>query len=84
MAKEKAKVVAPESDIKPMKTWVIDAETKVVLSDDLEAEKRTDWYEDKVIVKAMPVGEVFVIYVRDRTEQDIKDADSYGGNLEDA
>lgn len=69
---------------RPMKTWVIDAETKVVLSEDLEAEKRKDWYEDKVMVKAMPVGEVFVIYVRDRTEQDIKDADSYGGNLEDA
>ena len=81
---EKAKVVASESDIKPMKTWVVDAETKVVLSDDLDAEKRTDWLEDKIQVKAMPAGEVFVIYVRDRTEQDIKDADSYGGNLEDA
>jgi hypothetical protein len=69
---------------KSVKTWVIDAETKVVLSDDLDAEKRTDWLEDKIQVKAMPVGEVFVIYVRDRTEQDIKDADSYGGNLEDA
>ena len=69
---------------KPVKTWVIDADTKVVLSDDLEAEKRTDWYEDKVMVKAMPVGEVFVIYVRDRTEQDIKDADMRGGNLENA
>ncbi len=69
---------------KPVKTWVIDADTKVVLSEDLEAEQRKDWYEDKVMVKAMPVGEVFVIYVRDRTEQDIKDADSYGGNLEDA
>ena len=81
---EKAKVVAPESDIKPMKTWAVDAETKVVLSDDLDAEKRTDWLEDKIQVKAMPVGEVFVIYVRDRTEQDIKDADMRGGNLEDA
>lgn len=69
---------------KPVKTWVIDADTKVVLSEDLDAEKRTDWLEDKIQVKAMPVGEVFVIYVRDRTEQDIKDADSYGGNLEDA
>ena len=77
-------MVAPESDIKPMKTWVIDAETKVVLSDDLDVEKRTDWLEDKIQVKAMPVGEVFVIYVRDRTEQDIKDADMRGGNLEDA
>lgn len=65
-------------------TWVIDADTKVVLSEDLDAEKRTDWLDDKVTVKAVPVGEVFVIYVRDRTEQDIKDADSYGGNLEDA
>ena len=69
---------------KPVKTWVIDADAKVVLSEDLDAEKRTDWLEDKIQVKAMPVGEVFVIYVRDRTEQDIKDADSYGGNLEDA
>ena len=69
---------------KPVKTWVVDVDTKVVLSEDLEAEKRTDWYEDKVMVKAMPVGEVFVIYVRDRTEQDIKDADMRGGNLEDA
>ena len=71
-------------ETKSVKTWVVDVDTKVVLSEDLEAEKRTDWYEDKVMVKAMPVGEVFVIYVRDRTEQDIKDADSYGGNLEDA
>jgi hypothetical protein len=71
-------------ETKSVKTWVVDAETKVVLSDDLDAEKRTDWLEDKIQVKAMPVGEVFVIYVRDRTEQDIKDADSYGGNLEDA
>ena len=69
---------------KPVKTWVVDVDTKVVLSEDLEAEKRTDWYEDKVMVKAMPVGEVFVIYVRDRTEQGIKDADMRGGNLEDA
>ena len=69
---------------KPVKTWVVDVDTKVVLSEDLEAEKRTDWYEDKVMVKAMPVGEVFVIYVRDRTAQDIKDADMRGGNLEDA
>ncbi len=69
---------------KPVKTWVIDADTKVVLSEDLDAEKRTDWLEDKIQVKAMPVGEVFVIYVRDRTEQDIKDADMRGGNLEDA
>ena len=69
---------------KPVKTWVVDADTKVVLSEDLEAEKRTDWYEDKVMVKAVPVGEVFVIYVRDRTEQDIKDADMRGGDLEDA
>ena len=69
---------------KSVKTWVVDVDTKVVLSEDLEAEKRTDWYEDKVMVKAMPVGEVFVIYVRDRTEQDIKDADMRGGNLEDA
>ena len=72
------------AEMKSVKTWVVDAETKVVLSDDLDAEKRTDWLEDKIEVKAMPVGEVFVIYVRDRTEQDIKDADSYGGNLEDA
>jgi hypothetical protein len=72
------------AEMKSVKTWVVDAETKVVLSDDLDAEKRTDWLEDKIQVKAMPVGEVFVIYVRDRTEQDIKDADSYGGNLEDA
>ena len=72
------------AEMNSMKTWVVDAETKVVLSDDLDAEKRTDWLEDKIQVKAMPVGEVFVIYVRDRTEQDIKDADSYGGNLEDA
>lgn len=72
------------AEMKSVKTWVVDAETKVVLSDDLDAEKRTDWLEDKIQVKAMPVGEVFVIYVRDRTAQDIKDADSYGGNLEDA
>ena len=72
------------AEMKSVKTWVVDAETRVVLSDDLDAEKRTDWLEDKIQVKAMPVGEVFVIYVRDRTEQDIKDADSYGGNLEDA
>ena len=72
------------AEMNSMKTWVVDAETKVVLSDDLDAEKRTDWLEDKIQVKAMPVGEVFVIYVRDRTAQDIKDADSYGGNLEDA
>jgi hypothetical protein len=72
------------AEMKSVKTWVVDAETKVVLSDDLDAEKRTDWLEDKIQVKAMPVGEVFVIYVRDRTEQDIKDADMRGGNLEDA
>lgn len=72
------------AEMKSVKTWVVDAETKVVLSDDLDAEKRTDWLEDKIQVKAMPVGEVFVIYVRDRTAQDIKDADMRGGNLEDA
>ena len=72
------------AEMKSVKTWVVDAETKVVLSDDLDAEKRTDWLEDKIQVKAIPVGEVFVIYVRDRTEQDIKDADMRGGNLEDA
>ena len=72
------------AEMKSVKTWVVDAETRVVLSDDLDAEKRTDWLEDKIQVKAMPVGEVFVIYVRDRTEQDIKDADMRGGNLEDA
>ena len=66
-----------------MKTMVIDADTKYVLSEDLEKEERTDWLEDKTIVKAMPQGEVYVLYVRDRTAQDIKDADTYGGNLED-
>lgn len=76
--------IKASAEMKSVKTWVIDAETKVVLSDDLDAEKRTDWLEDKIQVKAMPVGEVFVIYVRDRTEQDIKDADMRGGNLEDA
>ena len=50
----------------------------------MDAEKRTDWLEDKIIVKVEPYGDAATIYVRDRTEQDIKDADSYGGNLEDA
>ena len=69
---------------KAIRVRVVDKDTLFVYSEDLDAEKRTDWYEDKVMVKAVPVGEVFVIYVRDRTAQDIKDADSYGGNIEDA
>lgn len=56
----------------PMKTWVIDADTKMVLSEDLDAEKRTDWLDDKVMVKSRPIGEVFAIYVRDATEEDIR------------
>ena len=63
---------------------MVDKDTLFVYSEDLDAEKRTDWLEDKTIVKAEPNGDAVTIYVRDRTEQDIKDADSYGGNLEDA
>ena len=67
-----------------MKTMVIDKDTKYVLSEDLENEVRTDWLEDKTVVSVIPREDVKIVYVRDRTEQDIKDADSYGGNLEDA
>lgn len=63
---------------------MVDKDTLFVYSEDLDSEKRTDWLEDKTIVKVEPYGDVATIYVRDRTEQDIKDADSYGGNLEDA
>ena len=63
---------------------VVDKDTLFVYSEDLDAEKRIDWLEDKTIVKVEPYGDTATIYVRDRTAQDIKDADSYGGNLEDA
>ena len=63
---------------------VVDKDTLFVYSEDLDAEKRTDWLEDKTIVKVEPYGDAATIYVRDRTEQDIKDADMRGGNLEDA
>ena len=63
---------------------VVDKDTLFVYSEDLDAENRIDWLEDKTIVKVEPYGDTATIYVRDRTAQDIKDADSYGGNLEDA
>ena len=66
-----------------MKTMVIDKDTKYVLSEDLENEVRTDWLEDKTVVSVIPSEDVKIVYVRDRTAQDIKDADTYGGNLED-
>ena len=66
-----------------MKTMVIDKDTKYVLSEDLENEVRTDWLEDKTVVSVIPREDVKIVYVRDRTAQDIKDADTYGGNLED-
>lgn len=66
-----------------MKTMVIDKDTKYVLSEDLENEVRTDWFEDKTVVSVIPSEDVKIVYVRDRTAQDIKDADTYGGNLED-
>lgn len=69
---------------KAIRIRVVDKDTLFVYSEDLDAEKRTDWLEDKTIVKVEPYGDVATIYVRDRTAQDIKDADSYGGNLEDA
>lgn len=69
---------------KAIRVRVVDKDTLFVYSEDLDAEKRIDWLEDKTIVKVEPYGDVATIYVRDRTEQDIKDADSYGGNLEDA
>ena len=66
-----------------MKTMVIDKDTKCVLSEDFENEVRTDWLEDKTVVSVIPREDVKIVYVRDRTAQDIKDADTYGGNLED-
>ena len=66
-----------------MKTMVIDKDTKCVLSEDFENEVRTDWFEDKTVVSVIPREDVKIVYVRDRTAQDIKDADTYGGNLED-
>ena len=66
-----------------MKTMVIDKDTKCVLSEDFENEVRTDWFEDKTVVSVIPSEDVKIVYVRDRTAQDIKDADTYGGNLED-
>ena len=66
-----------------MKTMVIDKDTKYVLSEDFENEVRTDWLEDKTVVSVIPREDVKIVYVRDRTAQDIKDADTYGGNLED-
>ena len=69
---------------KAIRVRVVDKDTLFVYSEDLDAEKRTDWLEDKTIVKVEPYGDATTIYVRDRTEKDIKDADSYGGNLEDA
>lgn len=66
-----------------MKTMVIDKDTKYVLSEDFENEVRTDWFEDKTVVSVIPREDVKIVYVRDRTAQDIKDADTYGGNLED-
>ena len=69
---------------KAIRVRVVDKDTLFVYSEDLDAEKRIDWLEDKTIVKVEPYGDTATIYVRDRTAQDIKDADSYGGNLEDA
>ena len=69
---------------KAIRIRVVDKDTLFVYSEDLDAEKRIDWLEDKTIVKVEPYGDAATIYVRDRTAQDIKDADSYGGNLEDA
>lgn len=69
---------------KAIRIRVVDKDTLFIYTEDLDAEKRTDWLEDKTIVKVEPYGDATTIYVRDRTEQDIKDADSYGGNLEDA
>ena len=69
---------------KAIRVRVVDKDTLFVYSEDLDAEKRTDWLEDKIIVKVEPYGDAATIYVRDRTEQDIKDADMRGGNLEDA
>ena len=69
---------------KTIRVRVVDKDTLFVYSEDLDAEKRTDWLEDKIIVKVEPYGDAATIYVRDRTEQDIKDADMRGGNLEDA
>ena len=69
---------------KAIRIRVVDKDTLFVYSEDLDAEKRIDWLEDKTIVKVEPYGDTATIYVRDRTAQDIKDADSYGGNLEDA
>ena len=66
-----------------MKTMVIDKDTKYVLSEDFENEVRTDWFEDKTVVSVIPSEDVKIVYVRDRTAQDIKDADTYGGTLED-
>ena len=66
-----------------MRTMVIDKDTKYVLSEDFENEVRTDWFEDKTVVSVIPREDVKIVYVRDRTAQDIKDADTYGGNLED-
>ena len=69
---------------KAIRVRVVDKDTLFVYSEDLDAEKRIDWLEDKTIVKVEPYGDTATIYVRDRTAQDIKDADSYGGNLEGA
>ena len=69
---------------KAIRVRVVDKDTLFVYSEDLDAEKRIDWLEDKTIVKVEPYGDAATIYVRDRTEQDIKDADMRGGNLEDA
>ena len=69
---------------KAIRVRVVDKDTLFVYSEDLDAEKRIDWLEDKTIVKVEPYGDTATIYVRDRTAQDIKDADSYGGNIEDA
>ena len=66
-----------------MRAMVIDKDTKYVLSEDFENEVRTDWFEDKTVVSVIPREDVKIVYVRDRTAQDIKDADTYGGNLED-
>ena len=66
-----------------MRAMVIDKDTKYVLSEDFENEVRTDWFEDKTVVSVIPSEDVKIVYVRDRTAQDIKDADTYGGNLED-
>lgn len=70
-----------------VKVVVIDAETHNILSEDLEAESKVrsiDWLNDKTLVKSVQSEDEVHLYVRDRTEQDIKDADCYGGNLEDA